>query len=585
MRRALVLAIIGFAVATAQTTDENDIILRAMRDEMERSRKLRIVGGGDAPYFFSYTLSDADSFRAYAQMGALVAAARNHFRAPNIEVRVGNYDFDNTGHVFSGFFTGTRFDTDAWPLDDLYDPLRECFWLGTDRAFKTSLESMARKKAALNSAAAPAEKLADYSAASPVKSLAKVTRSKIDEGAWTRRAVELSALFKGIPEILASSVEAQALDGVTYLMNSEGTTLRYLDNLATVTVKAEGQAPDGMLLHDGLEIQALELNQIPSDPELRKHVAGVAENIRALVHAPLGESYSGPVLFEPAAAGQLLAQLLGENLRLPRKPVAEPGRPVNFLPSEFETKVGSRILPDWIDVLDDPKQTKWNGKPLAGFYEFDLEGVPGEPVSLVEKGVLKRFLTTRQPVKGSTASNGHARLPGSYGARSASIGNLFIKAAQSAPLASLKQKLMEQIKDRGKPYGILVRKLDYPFSAGFGELQALAQASSQSGGSVRPVSPPILIYRVYPDGREELVRGLRFRGLSTRALRDIMAASEETGLFEFVNTSGPLAMMGSGGYLAPTSVVAPGLLFEELELERPSDQLPKLPLVPPPSGR
>jgi len=42
------------------------------------------------------------------------------------------------------------------------------------------------------------------------------------------------------------------------------------------------------------------------------------------------------------------------------------------------------------------------------------------------------------------------------------------------------------------------------------------------------VSPPLLAYRVYPDGHEELVRGLRFHGLSTRTLRDIMAASSET---------------------------------------------------------
>ena len=108
---------------------------------------------------------------------------------------------------------------------------------------------------------------------------------------------------------------------------------------------------------------------------------------------------------------------MGENVVLPRKPLAEPGRTVNFQPSEFETKLGSRILPEWFDVVDDPTQTAWNGKPLAGYYQFDLEGVPGKPVSLVEKGVLKGFLTTRQPVKGSPGSNGHARLSGSYGAR------------------------------------------------------------------------------------------------------------------------------------------------------------------------
>jgi TldD protein len=257
---------------------------------------------------------------------------------------------------------------------------------------------------------------------------------------------------------------------------------------------------------------------------------------------------------------------------------------VNFLPSELETRMNGRVLPDWMEVTDDPTQSAWNGKPLIGFYTFDMEGVAPKPVTVIEKGTIKAFLTTRQPIRGFPTSNGHARLNGSYGARGAAIGNLFVKARESAPLADLKKRLIQLCQDRGKPYGILVRKLDFPFSAGAGELQGLAQANQQSGGSTRPVSPPVLLYRVYPDGREELVRGLRFRGLSTRSLRDILAASQETALFDFVNNGAPMAMMTAGGFLAPASVVAPGLLFDELEFELPRDQLPKTPVVPPPSA-
>jgi len=98
---------------------------------------------------------------------------------------------------------------------------------------------------------------------------------------------------------------------------------------------------------------------------------------------------------------------------------------------------------------------------------------------------------------------------------------------------------------------------------------------------VRPVSLPVLLYRVYADGREELVRGLRFRGVSTRSLRDIVAASRETALFDYV-ASGSVAMLNPSGFLAPSAVIAPGMLFEEIEFELPQDQLPKPPVVPPP---
>jgi TldD protein len=583
MKRAVLIAILACAaafVAWPQNASDDDVVMRAMRDELDRSRQLRVVGGGDdVPYFISDQITDADDFQVTASMGAVVTSGSALLRQPDIEVRVGSYDFDHTGHIYSGVYTGSRFDGN-WPLDDNYGNLRDALWLATDRAYKTALESMARKRAALNSANAPTDKIADFWQTQPVKSVAKISRRKIDENAWTARSVKLSSIFNAYPEVLSSAVGFQEIEGVTCLMNNEGTTIRFGDNIARIDASVEAQAPDGMLLHDFAGYQQTDADKLPSETEMTKAMTELAEELKALVKAPLGEAFSGPTLFEPRAAAQLLAQLIGDNVTVPRKPLAEPGRTVNFVPSEFETKLGSRILPDVFNIMDDPTQTVWNGKPLDGHDTFDLEGVTPQRVSLVEKGVLKAFVTTRQPVKGMTASNGHARLSGLYGARGAAISNMIVTASETTPMADLKQKLIELIKDRGKPYGMLVRKLDFPFSSGQAELRALYSGSQ----GARPVSPPLLAYRVYPDGREELVRGLRFRGVSTRTLRDIMAASQESALFDYVNNSYPLAMIGAPGYMAPTAVVSPGLLFEEIEFERPQEQLPKPPVVPPPTG-
>jgi TldD protein len=565
----------------------DDVVLRAMRDELERSRQLRVAGGGgdEIPYFIGYTLSDTDSFTVSAAFGAVNGITRNRYRFPVIEVRVGSYDFDNTGHIFSGLYTGSRYDVEPLPLDDNYLSLREGFWLATDHAYKAAVESIARKRAALNNATASNERLPDFSKAEALTSLGNIAEPKIDEAGWTARVAKLSAIFNAYPEVLASGVEFHVNQGPTYLVNTEGTAVRYPDDVIWCYAKAEGQAADGMDVREGISVQALTAAQFPAEPELQKAIRAMGENVKALAQAPAGEAmFSGPVLFEPQAAAQLLAQLLGDNLRVPRKPVAEPGRNINFSASEFEGRVGARVLPEWMDVTDDPTQTAWQGKPLVGFYSFDFEGVKPQPVSLIEKGVLRRFLTTRQPLKNSPVSNGHARLPGGFGTRTAAIGNLFVKAGQSTPFTDLKTRLIQLCKDRDKPYGMLVRKLDFPFSADNGELQALSSASTQSGGSVRPVSPPILIYRVYADGREELVRGLRFRGVSTRSLRDILAASSETALFDYVNNGASLARLGAGGFLAPAAVISPGLLFEEMELERPQDQLQKPAIVPPPNS-
>jgi hypothetical protein len=235
-----------------------------------------------------------------------------------------------------------------------------------------------------------------------------------------------------------------------------------------------------------------------------------------------------------------------------------------------------------MDVVDDPTQKEWHGRQLFGFYTVDLEGVEPKPLVLIEKGVLKNFLLTRQPVRGFDASNGRARLPGSFGAKAAGYGNLFVRASETVPSADLRKKLIDLCKQRGKAYGMMVRKMDFPSSASFAEARRLLTAMAQSGGSARPVSEPVLVYRVYTDGREELVRGLRFRGLTARSLKDIVAASDESQVFDFLDNTAPFALMGGANFVAETSIIAPSILIDDLEMEKAQEQLPKPPIVPPP---
>ena len=149
-------------------------------------------------------------------------------------------------------------------------------------------------------------------------------------------------------------------------------------------------------------------------------------------------------------------------------------------------------------------------------------------------------------------------------------------------MAALKASLIDQIKQRGKPYGILVRKLDYPSVAPGEDRQRMMAAARQSGNGF-VFSLPLQIYKVFPDGREELIRGVKFRNITGRSLRDIVAASSETSLFSFYATNVPLSTGGGGGYVNGTSIESPGLLFDELELEQPQNDKPRLPIVAPPA--
>jgi hypothetical protein len=271
---------------------------------------------------------------------------------------------------------------------------------------------------------------------------------------------------------------------------------------------------------------------------------------------------------------------LGRNLALTRRPVAEGGRGGGGVQaSELDGRIGARVLPDSFEVVDDPTQKEWRGRPLFGAYEVDREGVAAKPLRLIEKGVLKGYFLTRQPVRGFEGSNGRARLPGNYGASMATISNLFINASDGVPAAELKKKLIELCETRGKPYGILVRKMDFPSSGSLEEMRRLV-SGNQGGG--RPISMPILVYKVFPDGREELIRGLRFRGLNVRSLKDILAAGNDAAPFEYMESAAPFAMIGASGFTTEAVVIAPSVLIDDLELHPFEDELPKLPVVPAP---
>jgi hypothetical protein len=233
-----------------------------------------------------------------------------------------------------------------------------------------------------------------------------------------------------------------------------------------------------------------------------------------------------------------------------------------------------------MDVVDDPK-AMWNGHPLFGNNEVDNEGVAPERLTLVEKGTLKTLLYTRQPVRGHEGSNGRGRLPGGFGASAVVPSNLLVQCREGVPLAELKKKLLELVQQRRKPYGILVRRMDYPSSASMVELRRLANAMQGSGAS-RPLSSPLEIFRIYPDGREEALRGVRFRGLNVRLLRDILAVGNDAEPVEYLMNGAPLALMGAGGYVVGTSVVCPSLLFDEVDIERPQEERPRPPVVAPP---
>jgi hypothetical protein len=460
--------------------------------------------------------------------------------------------------------------------------MRESFWLATDSMYKAAAEQMTRKRNALREIADPSQ-TPDFAPAPAIQVLQTVPKFELDQAQWEGILRRVSGKFVEHPGLHSSGVTLRAIASVYRLVNTEGTIIRVPQTLNAITIRTEAQAADGSFIWNHVAFTPASPAQFPDEQTLAKSAEAVASETDALAKAPIADDYSGPVLFEQEAAAQMIASVMSDAVRLHRKPLAPSGADApQVLESVWASKVGAKVLPDWMSLVDDPGVAEWQGVSLVGAYDVDDEGVKAQKVTVVEKGTLKGFLTSRQPVRDVDASNGHGRLPGGYGSQEGVIGNLFVQAQETTPEAQMKAKLIEKVKASGGKFGLIVRRIDFPFTADLDELQSMAR-QMQKNGYARTLSSPILAYRVYLDGHEELVRGLRFKEFSAKDLRDIDVASDRPYVLNYMNNGSGFNFADISSDATTSSVICPSLLFDSLELSRAENEPGKLPLVPAPA--
>jgi len=548
----LATAISMLAAVSALWAAGADPVYDAMRAELARSMTLQLKQL-EKPYFISYSVDDGKTWSATAAHGGLLSAHAGKFRSPAVQVRVGDYSFDNTNGGGRGR-GGASYDLSGFPLDD--DPLviRQYLWLETDSAYKGAVQAIAQKRASQGSVNV-ADQLPDFAAAKAFKLNEDRPPLVFDDKTWNDRVKRISALLDQYTNLRDSVVTYSAADGIHRYINSEGTEVRLVQSEGTVQIAASVQSPDGMIVRDSAPFYRADATKMPSEEELTKAARNVAEQLTKLAAAPMGEAYSGPILFEGVASAQLMAELLGRNLHMTRPATGRGGAGGRggrggpggrgSAATELEGRRGSRIMPDMFNVVDDPTL------PMYGHTEVDNEGVPSKPVSLIERGVLKDFLRTRLPMQGFTESNGRALL-----GNSPAPTNLIISTTEKSPLAELRKHMIDLCRQRSLPYGVIVRKLDFP---------------PVNGGGQGGLAAPLYVYRLYVDGHEEMIRGVRLRNVDARSLKDILLAGDDTATLDY-----------DEGGSADVSVVAPSVLMDDLELEKVGDTLPKLPIAPSP---
>ena len=592
----LFLAFLASTAASSQAPTDNDQTMRAMRDEMARSKsrlELPIPPSGKPvrPYYVEYRLLDMDVREIVAQFGALVTSTHNRQRLMTVAARVGDYKRDSSNFISEEGFRGFIGPNGTVGIDRDYDSLRQDLWIATDQAFKEAVETYSRKEAYLSSLARPSD-IGDFSRVEAIQHVEPLVGADWSNRNWEQEARETSAALRAFPQIYESRVTYYLVYATEYLLTSEGTEIRANHSFAAIEAGMNTLADDGMQVNHYYSTYAPRPADLPGVEEVRKQLNVAGSELMGMRVAPTASDYTGPVLFESRAAAALVAQVLGPSLSGARPPVAFQAVVEQLMSSlgarsDWSGKVGVRVLPETVNLVDDPSAKDYKGSLLVGGYAIDEEGVPAEKVTLVSNGKLKGLLMSRRPGSDFEASNGHGRAAFGIDARP-TMSNLFFTSTETVSKDELKKKFLDACRAEKLDYCLVVRQMDNP-SISIMHQEDFTELLASFGGNAATDRLPLVVYRVYvSDGREELVRGARITGFSPRSLRNIESIGNDDYVYNYMQNQSAgvagtaLGAFGTAQNGVPASVVAPSLLFEEVEVRGARGEPKRLPILPEP---
>jgi TldD protein len=539
------------AVANA---DPGQSVLTAMQDELGRSMAA-LSPGDPSTYFISYTVADRQYSSVSGSNGALLSSSDDRGRWLEVQTRTGTYQLDDTHKLADRQPSWTSPGTSTI-LDDDIPVLRREIWRETDRQYRAASEALIKVKTSQQVEVQTAEGAApDFSKETPHISVGPRVEIHVDRKPWEERVRKYTSAFSKSPAVLNSIATFSALGINQYQVNSEGTKLGFGQVHYRLELYVQSKAPDGMDINRFANFDWLDPKDAPDDKVVFARIQVMIHETEGLDNAPLIDPYAGPALLTGRAAAVFFHEVFGHRSEGFRQKDINEGQ-------TFTSKVGEQILPDFLSIKDDPTAAVFGGQMLLGNYAFDDEGVPAQNVQLIDHGVLKTFLMGRSPLVSIPQSNGHGRRQLGY-VPVARQGNLIVSSSKTMTNDQLRQKLIELVKEQGKPFGLLIDDIAGGFTfTGRGNPQAFQVL-------------PLVVYKVFPDGKpDELVRGVDIVGTPLVSLTKIVATGDTPDIFN--------GYCGAESGSVPVSAVAPAILISEMEVQKKETSTDRPPILPPP---
>jgi hypothetical protein len=500
---------------------EESIILRAMKDEMNRTTSEIQYANHEKPFYVSYTIDEAKIFSVYSSLGAVYGARDFRTREKGVRILVGDYEFNDESLDNNQFSDPSAHEIEM-PLEDDYYGIRRSLWTTTDIVYKGAAQKFKKHQETLKEKNKPLTALPHRTFAKiPAhQTLLPVTKYSIDQKKWEGYCNELSSYFRSVEALESSSVFVTFARTVRYFVNSEGTIAIIPETVASFHCNAQVKSKENTAISAQVTKYALTLDELPSFAELQKEVRSIVAKLeKAESSKSLEEDYNGPVLFigEPVVSvfTNIVYPLNASNNLQGQDYSGE-------YSSGAESKLGKNYVNPVISVKTTPSLTSFNGKPIIGSIVMDGEGVkPANETILIEKGILKNLMNDRSLTRADQVANGFNDGPGV----------VQISLEGGAPEASLKEKLIAAAKAEGLEFAIIVR----------GKASPMGQTE---------------IYRVdLATGKEEQLSPARMKALQPKDLKRISGTSTQA-----------LHYVQLGRSNVMSAIVPEALLVEEVEI-------------------
>lgn len=553
--RGLSVLLFASSVLGAQQAP-SDPVLTAMQQELSRSFQ-NLKKTPTPPYFLSYQLTDNRSTQVSASFGALTTSTDQTTRLLDLDLRVGDYSLDNTHPLRDAGRSidfSDRFERQKIPLEDDPDALRVALWHETERKYRSAVQRLQQVKANVQVKVEAEDRSGDFSHEAPEAHYEPPEPFSINKALWEKKVRSYTAPFSAHKEIIENSAELIGEVETRRYVNSDGSRIQISSPFYRIIISATAKADDGMELPLHQTYMSFRPEGLPDDARVMKDVNSMVETLLALVKAPLAEPYTGPAILSGRSSAVFFHEIFGHRVEGQRQKNEDEAQ-------TFKKKVNQSVLPDFLSVFSDPTLKVFAGTELVGYYPYDDEGVKAHRVTVVDKGILRNFLTSRAPIEGFDRSNGHGRRQQGYHVV-ARQSNLVVESSKQVSRLELKKLLIEQINAANKPYGLFFDDIEGGFT--------FTQRVIPNAFNVRPT----VVYRIYPDGKEELVRGVDLIGTPLIAFSKIVAVDDQVAVFN--------GMCGAESGWVPVSASSPGLLVSQIEVQRKEKSQERAPLLPPP---